>query len=357
MFRLKAWIAVVLIVCLILPACGRQEQTDSLISEELIVPEKTEYKTFTVTRGSLFNFTTGRASLEYLNSRELTWEVANSFFGQTLVEDGAAVKRGDVLMTFYSQVNQMELDAQRLQLIQRKQEVYDAKTAKRAAINEVKEAAKELTSYERKIADLEVEILQLDYDKYVYETDIEIAEKEAEIADMEKSMEAKELVAPFDGRVEILSNMVAGQQVDTSKKLIKLYSFENYFIVAGDEQDLRYNMEVFVDIGGDQTCSGRVITAENVLPSGLSSKVRIVLDEYIEATNISKRPMLTAYPERIGDVVQIDSDYIVFDGTKRFVYILDGDVVRKRYIAVGMTNRKAYWVLNGLSEGQTIING
>ena len=45
MFRLKAMTALLLALCMFLPGCGQQEQDDSLISEELIVPEKVEYET------------------------------------------------------------------------------------------------------------------------------------------------------------------------------------------------------------------------------------------------------------------------------------------------------------------------
>jgi len=54
-------------------------------------------------------------------------------------------------------------------------------------------------------------------------------------------------------------------------------------------------------------------------------------------------------------VLQVNRDFINFEETKRFVYILDGDVIRKRYITVGLTNRKAYWILDGLDEGQTLV--
>ena len=40
---------------------------------------------------------------------------------------------------------------------------------------------------------------------------------------------------------------------------------------------------------------------------------------------------------------------------KSYVYVLEDDMVQKRYVAPGLNNREKVWILDGLHEGQTVI--
>jgi len=354
MFKAKAWIALLMAVCMILPGCGEQEQNDSIISEELIVPEQMEYETTEVSYGSMFNFSTGRGQVEYTHSRKLSWDIANCVIGTVFVSKGANVKQGDPLVSFVGRENTTALESRKLALSQREMEVAETKNNKLAAIDEATLSAQELTSYERIVADQEILKLQIDYEQYVYETGIELSKLRSELAELEYAAEERVLTAPFDGQVEFLTDLVSGSAVTAGKDLIELFSYEE-FIILVDDSSIRYNMEVSIDMMGG-TYEGRVISAGNILPSSVSdNKVRIKLEGEATNSRITGRVAYTVYPSRVQDVLQVNRDFINFEETKRFVYILDGDVIRKRYITVGLTNRKAYWILDGLDEGQTLV--
>ena len=117
MCKVKALIAAALAVCLFLPGCQTQQQeNNSLIDEDLIVPEKPKYETFHVEAGSMSNFTTGRANVEYIKSRELSWNVANCVIGTVYVANGTNVKQGEPLFSFVGKENSTALEARRLEL-------------------------------------------------------------------------------------------------------------------------------------------------------------------------------------------------------------------------------------------------
>ena len=288
MFRLKAMIALLLALCLFLPACQKQEGDNSLIPDELIVPEKGEYKTSEVSVGSLSSFSTGRAKVEYVNSRKLSWSVSNCVISKVFVSNGANVKQGDSLISFIGKENSTALEARRLALSQREMEVAETKNSKLAAIDEARMQAQDLTSYERIIADQQILKLQIDYEQYLYETDIELEDMRKELADLEFSAEEKIMTAPFDGEVKFLAELIPGNAVTAGKELVELFSYEEFILVIEDTS-VRYNMEVFVDMaGGNYT--GRIITAPNVLPAAVSdSTVRIKINEDLEAKQILGR--------------------------------------------------------------------
>ena len=354
MFRLKAMTALLLALCMFLPGCGQQEQDDSIISEELIVPEKAEYETTEVSVGSLSSFSTTRGQVEYTKSRKLSWDIPNCVVGTVFVSKGANVKQGDPLVSFIGKENGTALESRRLALSQREMEVAEMKNSKLAAIDDARLAAQELSSYERTVADQKILKLQIDYEQYLYETGIELAELREELAELEYTSEERILTAPFDGEVEFLVDLVTGNSVTAGKYLIELFSYEE-FIVTINDASIRYNMEVSVDmIGGSY--SGRVITAGNILPSSVSdSTVRVKVDGELAGKRITGRVACTVYPARVQGVLQVNEDFINFEETQRYVNILDGDVIRKRYITVGLTNRKAYWIIDGLEEGQILV--
>ena len=356
MFRLKATVALIMALCLFLPACQQQEPGDSIISEELIVPEQAEYETTEVSIGSLSSFSTGRGKVEYTESRKLSWDVPNCVIGTVFVSKGANVKQGDRLVSFVGKENSTALEARRLALSQREMEVAEAKNAMLSAIDEARLEAQELTSYERIVADQQIVKLQVDYEQYLYETDIELTALRKELAELEYAAEERFLTAPFDGEVSFLVDLVAGDSVTVGKNLIELYSYEEFFVII-DDSSIRYNMEVSIDmVGGSYT--GRVVSAGNIMPSSVSdSKVRVKLDEDMAGKRITGSVRYTIYPARVQQVLQVNQDFINFEETKRYVNILDGDVIRKRYITVGLTNRKAYWILDGLEEGQILVKG
>ena len=209
MFKVKAWIALLMAVCMILPGCGEQEQNDSIISEELIVPEQMEYETTEVSYGSMFNFSTGRGQVEYTHSRKLSWDIANCVIGTVFVSKGANVKQGDPLVSFVGRENTTALESRKLALSQREMEVAETKNNKLAAIDEATLSAQELTSYERIVADQEILKLQIDYEQYVYETGIELSKLRSELAELEYAAEERVLTAPFDGQVEFLTDLVS----------------------------------------------------------------------------------------------------------------------------------------------------
>lgn len=358
MCKVKALIAAALAVCLFLPGCQIQQQgNNSLIDEDLIVPEVIEYETFEVSTGSLSSFTNGRGNVEYVKSRKLSWDVANCVVNKVYVTDGSNVKQGQPMISFIGTENSTALEARRLELSQFEMEIAEQKTNMLTAIDEARLAAQELTSYERTVADLQVQKLQLDYDKYVYETDIELKELRQTLAEMEFAAEEKVLEAPFDGEVKLLSKKASGDTVAAGEELIELFSYEEFILILADDGSLRYNMDVTIDMMGG-TYSGRVITAGNILPSFVSDQtVRVKINEHIDAKRITGPIRYTAYPQRVQDVLQVQENFIVHQGTSKYVQVLDGDVIRKRYITVGLTNRKAFWILDGLTEGQILIKG
>ncbi len=57
----------------------------------------------------------------------------------------------------------------------------------------------------------------------------------------------------------------------------------------------------------------------------------------------------------IKNQIIISKEFVQKEENKRFVWVKNGEQIERRYITVGFTEGKKTWVLEGLSEGETIV--
>ena len=62
-----------------------------------------------------------------------------------------------------------------------------------------------------------------------------------------------------------------------------------------------------------------------------------------------------ANSQELKNVLLVDKDAVQKEEGKYFVYLLEDGVVHKRYVSLGLENKKSVWILDGLSEGQELI--
>ena len=81
----------------------------------------------------------------------------------------------------------------------------------------------------------------------------------------------------------------------------------------------------------------------------------VELDEEVSSDFFKGNIRYRGISEEVCNVLQIEKKAIEREAGKEFVYILDGDMVQKRYIKTAMNTVDIVWVLDGLYEGQTLI--
>ena len=64
---------------------------------------------------------------------------------------------------------------------------------------------------------------------------------------------------------------------------------------------------------------------------------------------------LTFDIQKLQDVLMVDSRAVEREEGKEFVYILDGDMVKKRFVKTGLNSSSGVWILDGLEADQTLI--
>lgn len=352
---------VLLITTAFLIGCGKKQESLIFQEEELMTSEQANYKTVQVKTGDYEKEATGSASIVYLLSKDLYWENNKSYFKNSLVKTGQEVKEGDVLMAFTTEENRLELETLNLQLLRAREQFEIDNTEKFAELHAAKVKAEELKDdYEIRIAELRIEKMQAKYEQFLYETNKKMCQMEKQIAEIKAEAEKNVLVAPFDGVVDDIARLNEDDQVSKGQWLVKMHSTDKMLIAADNlSGKLRYNMDVIIETGRKddvKSYTGTVIAASHILPFSASQKQALIeLAPNISAKQFKGSIKFRSINEDIHNILMVERKAIHREDGEEYVYILEGDVVQKRYVKTTLNSTEGVWILDGLEEGQTLI--
>lgn len=361
MFKNKRIAALLVLLCMLLTACQASVPDDNLISDEMIVPEEIKYKTTEVTVGDYEKVSQGSLSLKYPVTEQLKVEATGQVTVKAIhVKSMQNVKAGTVLAEFEVKIDEAALAELNLKLERAKEAFRTGKQTRQDNIDNAKKKTEGLTSHELKIAQLNLEKQQVEYEQYVYQTQKSIAAIEEDIAEIYANARKKYIVAPFDGVVESVASLAVDERVSTGKVIVTLRSTDEFYLLAESSgTKLRYNMNVTIEAGKKDEkleFSGRVVSAPNALPITLAQSSAIIhIESGVSHTVLKNTPIYRSIEESVKNVLLVDRSALGKDDNGDFVYILGNDVIQKRYVLRGLNNTEHFWIMDGLTEGQSII--
>jgi len=191
---------------------------------------------------------------------------------------------------------------------------------------------------------------------------LQVEHSRAQIADLQAKLNADRPVAPADCTLYSLPVHV-GDFVHVGDPLASIADLHKVRVRAFiDEPELgqlepNQTVEITWDAKPDRVWEGRVeMVPKQVVPHGTRSvgetlcsvtndKVELIPNITVDVhIHVQERPNALVVPR---GAVQID-------GTHHYVYLIDGDRLRRREIAVGMPTPDAYEVVGGLQEGDEV---
>lgn len=348
--------ALLFVMCtVLLSGCSEQTPEEALLQVDFMTAPEVRYQTAVVEKGSYIQTEKDKLTVVYTKEENLSWEKDNARFKEVFVRRNQTVKAGDILMSFSIEVSEAELAALRLRLQRAGEDMESGIASREQEIREKEENARYLGYYEGQIAHLQIEKMRVEYERYVYQMQQEIAELEEQIAEIEAEKENNVLRAPFDGVVSKVADWVYGGKVPSGKPLITIYAPDEFLLRGPQNPELRYDMPVTVEMNTSaEPLPATIISAANILPSSLNpGGVMVRLDA--ERQELGRTIRMNAQTRVMQNVLTIDSDAIRKEAGKNYVYVLDGDMPRKRYVEVGADSGETAWILDGLSEGMLVI--
>lgn len=363
MFRNKAFLILLAVMTFVLTACqagGTQAQDNGLISESLILPEEVNYNTAQVTVADYEKTVGGNAAVVYPYGATLSPDFSGAKLKEILVSSGASVQKGEAVAIFELPSRSTELAELQLQLQRAQESLETGKLDRLEAIAEKEEDNARLQGYKLKIAEVELEKLRIAYEQFVYGQQRTINNIAKSITELEEEASDNVLTAPFDGVVTNVAALFPGDQVAAGRTIVTMQASDYYWVGISDHPDeLIYNREVVIEYGSKndrKTMTGKIVAAPGILPDDVSISYALVeVDETVDPSTIQKGVEYSFVTEEVPSALVVDRKAIEKEDGKSYVYLLEDGVVKKRYVQVGSSNTEVAWILDGLSEGQSVM--
>ena len=359
-------ILLVLAALLLLNPVVLASEPQDIIDLEQMASEQTAYTTTEVKRGSLiqeFNFV---ASKYYPLTYDLCFEQDNAKFVEYTVENGAEVKKGDVLARFSVSASEAEFTRLKLDLQRTEEETADGIREREQDIEKKRaELSAAGDEYEKKILELTIKKLTTELAQYKLQQQRSIDQKREAYNEEYARRTTDVLVSPVDGVVRNLTHKTEGDVVLSNEVLVTVSSGESMLLsIVNELGNLRYNMPVEVRIGDTEnpvTVTGRIVAADDAVPKEEKtwdenkSYVLVQLDSADEETAVKDKPRVSVQTVRLDDVLMISESSATQVGSKYYVTKLTDGMVQKRYVELGVSCNQSVWVLAGAEEGETLI--
>jgi HlyD family secretion protein len=184
------------------------------------------------------------------------------------------------------------------------------------------------------------------------------------------------IAAPFDGTIQTvaaqpddaLRSLQTGDPVTAGQALFTMAGGNGYIVKAQvDEQDV-----INVRLGQRVNVSGQDFPGKTI--PGRVARIAPVATKSTDTTSTAKQVLTTialdASPSFLKDGMTVDVDILTTyvpnaltvpndavnkDGSKSYVYVVEGGIARKRPIRVGKVSDTQTWVASGLAPGDAVV--
>lgn len=354
MWQVKT-ISVALAAAALVSLCGCSENNSgtAMLTEDIGAAKAANYRTAVAEEGDLIK--TSELSLEptYYLGQTLYCSESGLYFDGYNVSRGQLVKEGELIATFTRKGSEADLEAAKLAL-QRAQEEYETTMA---------QLESELQSARAK-GGVYTQLAQLELEQYDYNQSIEIQNLQAQVEEAQQAFENEYIYAPFDCIVYSLGSFDKGVEVAYGKEIAELKKADSLVLYSSTTaKNFLYNMDVTVQYGRRderQTVTARVVGTDAVLPDGVAGTghTYFKLDADLTEDELNK-PSASVSTVQAQNALLVPRGAVEVEDGNYYVSVLDGDMVKKRYVIRGITGgtvgESCTVILAGVESGQTVI--
>jgi RND family efflux transporter MFP subunit len=323
-----------------------------------------------VSHGSVDRSVSGEGTLVYTKSENITCDFFNARLLSVNVRRGDTVKKGDVIAEFsieynesdlMSMISELEISEKQFQInLSSFQSMVDAAHAALESLTEQYEVSPS-NDLEIQIAKAEINLKKAKaaLNFFEYENMRMIESQKKAIKSFEETINNNKILAPFDGVIGSVEYLPVGNIVTPGSHICTLYSPDKVWISTSSDisNGMRYNTPVSIEISvANKVYTGRVITSPDLFDQS-TGRVIIIPDEQIDIDPNDRMRRITVKASRfnLDNVLVLPSRAVQNEDGKRFVYLFEDGIMKKRYVTIGMSSLNTVQILDGLTAGQTVV--
>lgn len=287
-------------------------------------------------------------------------------FTKFLVEEGAEVKKGDALISYYIPTDNILVEEKKLLLRQNQEanEIYSKQREDEISENEKSLDSMEVDSYEYKVQKLKIEKMKQSYVQYRNGTLKNISKQKEEITDLESNAKPQYIYAPYDGIVHRDQRINEGMNINNSTGLITILDSKSVVLgtsISGTT-NLWFDMEISVtgirNMKEDtqNIKKGEIVALDSFYRGKVSTGMMyIMLEDMKEMFATTQKANISGTTVSVKNVPIIPLKAVKKENDECFVHVLGEDGSLSRQYIIGRDNGVDMWVYNGLSIGQIIV--
>jgi len=370
-FKDKILIGLLILISLSCIGCRKEDKVTEAI--ELIEPVNVRHVTVQAAKGDINNYELFTADVvPYIE--ELKFK-RNGEFIKFHVKIGDHVKQGDLLAElddepYIEQVEQIEdqisslIDKYERENKRLNNDIY----IKSLYIDEIETALKDLDDeierkrQERNLINYEADILILK-EKIEQNNEVmnlELTRLKKELAEAKNQVGNNLVLAPFDGEIVALANLLKGDRVSEDRSVVGLVDSNKYLISTTyiSETDINSSVEYYFYKDNVKY----PITYVPYDPQEYASLVlrgdtpmtKFIYDGDVADVNHGDFGFVCLVKSRKEDILTIPINALESDSTGDYVYVLENGIRVRRNVSVGLSDEMSVEIIDGLVEGESI---
>lgn len=335
----------------LLSSCGLMPEEEETLAPPVVQSKRTEYELYKVVRKDIVKSLKEVGNFQAAKEQELFVSQSGERLNTINVKLMQKVKKGELLVKIDSgdveiRMKLQEKTVQKIQLQLDNQKKY---------YNQYKSLPADAQPSPK-----EMESMKLNIDT----TQIDLDSAKISLEDLRKKYQESMIQAPFDGIVTYIADLKAGDMLEAYKTIITVSDpkdLQIYYKSADDTslQDIRTGMsDVKVTYKGKEY-QGVVALAPDNIPKNATEKQKDSL--LINVNNLNQDATIGDSVEFVIDL-QKKSNVIViplnairdYMGSNT-VQVLDGESKKQVNVETGIKNEVEVEIVNGLSEGASVI--
>ncbi len=309
--------------------------------------------------------------LHYLDTYYQTIDVDSATFAGYEVEVGDKVEKGDPIMNYEMEYNEVEVEQRTADILQREKDYSAEYNRRKAEINQAEHDLKNIKDADEKsIKELEIKKLRLALKEFE-ESEGSIIEARQELDEYVEGINSSTVYAEHSGYVLSLVDYNVGDYIAKGESVAVISPKKEYHVKVEDKSNglLRYNADVTISVAADKggkdiEMPGKVISASNILSyDNQKEEAYVKILEEPDGVNWGNAIKVYYNSRQLKDVLMVASEAVLFEkqgeggsvNNVPYVYIYEDGKAFKRYIEVYGSNNVDYLVQSGLTEGQQVV--
>ena len=318
-----------LIFSLLLPGCSLLPREDEVLQPPLRAPNRVEYSTAEVTRGTIINEIQGMGVVEAKETTMVSFQNTSGRIKAFYAVVGADIQEGDLLAELHN--DELIETLERRELYYRLAEIEYENLRRNHS----------LTRLDREAAQIRLRLSEMDLEK------------------ARLNVENTQIFAPVSGRIIYSTSLRNDEYIESFIAVFGIVDLSQLILrVSGDfATRVPVGAEVSVFYEGERHI-GIAVQSPTLTPQSATDSNHLIIDTptlETEQWRLGNRIAIIYELERAEDVIVIESSLIRTRPGRSYVLVLIDDVPVERNVVIGIANNAYSEIVEGLYEGELVI--